>query len=117
MNHVFDWDYKPIRGAFQVRVMSDAGTYMIHESFVPTLDEAAEVFARHALPMRMRVGAAINDEADIILLRYMCRYDPMEAGWWGTAAGFTALGRCRSLNPVDLAIWEQMAKDAMGVPT
>jgi hypothetical protein len=116
-SHVFDWDYPPTRGAFTVNVMSHTTTERLHLSTVPLLGEAVCVFARHALPVRFNVGAAITDDNDVVLLRYMCFDEPLAAGWWGCREAFRHLDYQGIGSSVDRAIWEERAKYAMGVPT
>lgn len=80
----------------------------------PDLGYALGVFVEAALPEQTDLTAVVMDERFRVILGYVSSFGGLEGAgapdWFGTAETFGFLAQWTDINPVDLAIWESLAR-------
>lgn len=109
-----NWGYTPRDGVFVLDIASMTDGSLIQEEFT-SLQEAVDRFAELALPVQTGWSAKVVDSRVSVLLMYIdegarsARRYP-DGNWAGCAAGFAALEATGAAHPVDLALWETIAR-------
>lgn len=109
------WDYTPV-GMCRYELHGDYTESVWHGVFEiwSDLDEAVTRFAEHGLPQRPGTYCWVLDSNDVVVLGYDTserglRHDSAYGWWIGVGAAFLELERLH--DPMEVAIWETMAKE------
>lgn len=108
-SYVREFDYVPVAPFILQEVAWSTADGQSFER--QTFKGAVGLFAQRFLPIRWGMMCSLIDSTDRIVLQYFAKHEMTVPEWWGVAATFAELERIGAANPVDLAIWETIAKE------
>lgn len=101
-------DFRVLR---RVDVNGVEGVWAVREA--PFLEYAVGMFCELGLPMERECAVLVVDAK----MRVVLGYSTLEGGiegtgmaWWGTRETFEVLQRWSTVDPLDLAVWESIAR-------